>query len=332
MLRWPSHAWRITFLTSALSVVEAVRGGVRQAALKSAAPGHHAPKRLGPMLPASAPEFRHRRDNPPAHSLAARLAVRERERADDACFAVNRLIAIADDAFSGVPVFDAAIGHFVSIHQADPIAMIRRGAAAVRCAGVVAFHELVSRTHAADRPSRRAGRTMRELRIPCPGAACRRRCAAGRLSSGLPMPYLIWDSVAGCPASPVSRWLALTYRCMLPHILRLGLTLADTGDPTPLLTGWLRRRVPRERRSLHRPRPVPGRYGDEGPSATATPYPGRTAATFLTGTGGLRLRGELALVRRAHSTEASRCIRPRADGGVAGVPASFVALWRSLTA
>jgi hypothetical protein len=33
----------------------------------------------------------------------------------------------------------------------------------------------------------------------------------------LATPHLIWESIAGGPASPVWRWLALTYRCMLRH-------------------------------------------------------------------------------------------------------------------
>lgn len=50
----------------------------------------------------------------------------------------------------------------------------------------------------------------------------------------MPTPHLIWESVAGGPDSPLWQWLALTYRCMLPHIERLCVALADTGDPATL--------------------------------------------------------------------------------------------------
>jgi hypothetical protein len=50
--------------------------------------------------------------------------------------------------------------------------------------------------------------------------------------AGLLTPHLIWESIAGGPASPVWRWLAMSYRCMLPHMARLGLPPADTGDDT----------------------------------------------------------------------------------------------------
>jgi hypothetical protein len=52
--------------------------------------------------------------------------------------------------------------------------------------------------------------------------------------AGLPTPHMIWESIAGGPASPVWRWLAMSYGCMLPHMARLGLRPADTGDPDTL--------------------------------------------------------------------------------------------------
>src|SRR5262245_54373529 len=77
---------------------------------------------------------------------------------------------------------------------------------------------------------------MPELRIPCPVAACRCRRAAGRLLRGGRLADAPPDLGIDCrgPASPVWRWLALTYRCMLPHMVRLGLTLTDKGDPDTL--------------------------------------------------------------------------------------------------
>jgi hypothetical protein len=48
--------------------------------------------------------------------------------------------------------------------------------------------------------------------------------------AGLPTSYLIWESIAGGPTSPLWQSLALSYRVLLPHFERLGLTPADDGD------------------------------------------------------------------------------------------------------
>jgi SAM-dependent methyltransferase len=148
-------------------------------------------------------------------------------------------VVAADDAFPERPVFDAAIGRFVLIHQADPIAMIRRAAAAVRAAGVVAFHEPVIGVNAHTLPPVDLAVQSERCLISAfhallPHADVGARLVACFEEAGLPTPHLIWESIAGGPVSPVWRWLALTYRCMLPHMVRLGLTLADTGDPNTL--------------------------------------------------------------------------------------------------
>jgi hypothetical protein len=43
------------------------------------------------------------------------------------------------------------------------------------------------------------------------------------LEAGLSTPHLFCECVIGDSASLIARWLALTYRAMLPHIARLGL-------------------------------------------------------------------------------------------------------------
>jgi hypothetical protein len=49
--------------------------------------------------------------------------------------------------------------------------------------------------------------------------------------AGLPTPHLIWESIAGGPASPLWQWYSMAYRVLLPHILSLGSAPADNGDP-----------------------------------------------------------------------------------------------------
>jgi SAM-dependent methyltransferase len=148
-------------------------------------------------------------------------------------------VVAADDAFPECPVFDAAIGRFVLIHQADPIAMIRRAAAVVRPQGVVAFHEPVICVNAQTLPTVdlavQSERCLHSaLHALLPHADVGSRLVACFEEAGLPTPHLIWESIAGGPASPVWRWLALSYRSMLPHMVRLGLTLADKSDPDTL--------------------------------------------------------------------------------------------------
>lgn len=154
---------------------------------------------------------------------------------------IEALVATDDD----IPVtrpFDAAVGRYVLSHQRDPVAMIRRAAAAVRPAGVVAFHE-----RAGYPPNRfqsipsvalydQVAAAMNAAFVatqPSPDVAG--RLVACFMEAGLPSPHLFCECVVGDSTSPIARWLALTYRSMLPHIARLGLEPASVGDPETLI-------------------------------------------------------------------------------------------------
>src|SRR5262249_32942538 len=150
------------------------------------------------------------------------------------------LVATDDD----IPVdrpFDAALGRNVLPHQRDSVAMIRRAASSVRRGGVVAFQEF-----AAYQPNRfqalpsvllyeqvaSAMNAALVATIPSPDVAGRLvECFA---EAGLPSPRLICECLIGDSTSPIARWLALTYRSMLPHIVRLGLEPTSVGDPETL--------------------------------------------------------------------------------------------------
>src|SRR5215510_12318744 len=69
--------------------------------------------------------------------------------------------------------------------------------------------------------------------IPSPDVAG--RLVACFTEAGLPSPHLFCECVVGDPTSLIARWLALTYRAMLPHIVRLGLERASVGDPETLV-------------------------------------------------------------------------------------------------
>lgn len=149
-------------------------------------------------------------------------------------------VIASDETFPDRPAFDAVIGRYVLHHQSDPVAMIRRAAAAVRRGGIVGFHEPAGHI---------GGHTLpivdlyveleRSLNLVfCTAAA--HRDVAGRLiasfeEAGLPTPRLIWESIAGGHDSPLWRLLAMTYRSMLPQFAaNQRLAPADVGDPATL--------------------------------------------------------------------------------------------------
>ena len=136
--------------------------------------------------------------------------------------------------------FDAVLGRYILISQADPVAMIQRAAAAVRPGGIVAFHEPASEV---------CGRTFPTIELYA--AAERRLNAAFRIAlpnidagffgclpiigaAGLPAPHLIWESVAGGPESPLWRLFAMTYRSMFPSITWTEPALTEADYPDPL--------------------------------------------------------------------------------------------------
>src|SRR5262245_35549073 len=154
---------------------------------------------------------------------------------------IEALVATDDDIPVSRP-FDAAVGRYVLPHHRDPVAMIRRVAAAVRPGGVVAFHEFAgyppNRFQAMPRVAlydqvAAAMNASFDTAIPSPDVAG--RLAACFVEADLPSPHLFCECVIGDSTSPVARWLALTYRAMLPHIARLGLEPTSVGDPETLV-------------------------------------------------------------------------------------------------
>jgi ubiquinone/menaquinone biosynthesis C-methylase UbiE len=148
-------------------------------------------------------------------------------------------VVSSQDSFPELPDFDAAIGRYILHHQADPIAMIRRAVAAVRPAGIVAFQEPVICVNAHMLPTVDLYAISERCLISVFRAILPHADVGGRLfacfeDAGLSAPNLLWESIAGGPASPLWRLLAMTYRSMLPHMARLNLVPADVGDPDTL--------------------------------------------------------------------------------------------------
>jgi SAM-dependent methyltransferase len=172
----------------------------------------------------------------------ARAVETTRSRAEAAGHHNIEALVATDDVIPVATPFDAALGRNVLPHQRDPVTMIRRAASAVRPGGIVAFQEF-----AAYQPNRfqalpsvalydqvvSAMNAALVATIPSPDVAGRLvECFA---EAGLPSPRLICECVIGDSTSPIARWLALTYRSMLPHIVRLGLEPTSVGDPETLV-------------------------------------------------------------------------------------------------
>ena len=160
-------------------------------------------------------------------------------RAQAAGYRHIEFVVASDESFPIQTGFDAAVGRYILLSQADPVAMIQRAAAAVRRGGIVAFHEPASQVCGrtfpaidlyvtAERRLNAAFRaTLAHVDVGCRLFACFE-------AAGLPAPRLIWESIAGGPDSPLWRLFAMTYRSMFPHIARIVPQLAEADNPDPL--------------------------------------------------------------------------------------------------
>ena len=152
---------------------------------------------------------------------------------------IEALVATDDDI--RLPTVRCRGGPLCTSSSCDPAAMIRRAGAAVRPGGVVAFHEFAgyppNRFQAIPRVAlydqvAAAMNTAFDAALPSPDVAG--RLVASLCGAGLPS-TLFCECVIGDSTSLVARWLALTYRGMLPHIARLGLEPTSVGDPETLV-------------------------------------------------------------------------------------------------
>jgi SAM-dependent methyltransferase len=154
---------------------------------------------------------------------------------------VEAIVATEDDIPAKKP-FDAVFGRNFLPHQRDPVAVIRKAAAAVRPGGIVAFQEF-----AIYQPNRFqalpsvalydqiAAAMNAALAATIPSPDVTGRLVSCFAEAGLPSPHLFCECVIGDSTSLIARWLALTYRAMLAHITRLGLEPAGVGDPETLV-------------------------------------------------------------------------------------------------
>jgi ubiquinone/menaquinone biosynthesis C-methylase UbiE len=162
-----------------------------------------------------------------------------RARAQAAGFRRIDFVLASDESFPAQTRFDAAVGRYILVSQANPVAMIHRAASVVRRGGIVAFHEPASEVCGHTFPTmdlyvtaeRRLNAAFRAT-LPHIDAGCRlfAHFEAARLSA----PRLIWESIAGGPESPLWRLFAMTYRSMFPYIARIEPALTKADDPDSL--------------------------------------------------------------------------------------------------
>jgi SAM-dependent methyltransferase len=138
-------------------------------------------------------------------------------------------------AFSGIQPFDMVIGRYVLIHQADPVAFIRKAADLVRPGGVVAFHELCVRGQAVQSlPTVSLWQQAGEWIRTAFQAVAPHHDAGGRLiehfcRAGLPQPTVFCESPVGRGEdSPLVAWIADTLESFLPQLAKMRILTADT--------------------------------------------------------------------------------------------------------
>jgi 2-polyprenyl-3-methyl-5-hydroxy-6-metoxy-1,4-benzoquinol methylase len=160
-----------------------------------------------------------------------------RERARSAGLRHLAFEAVSVEAFSDPEPFDAVIGRYVLIHQADPAAFLRAAASRVRPGGFVAFHDLCVRGPVVQSLPRvslwqQAGEWI-QMAFQ---AVSPHHDAGGRLiehfsRAGLPQPTLFCESLAaGGADSPLIPWIASTLESVLPQLARMLILTADTID------------------------------------------------------------------------------------------------------
>ena len=150
------------------------------------------------------------------------------------------IVADGDDALPTKTPFDAVIGRFVLIHQADPVAMIRRAAAVVRSKGVVAFLEPAVHIDGSSVPElellRAAAGSIKRFMmavLPSPDVAGRMTTCfidAGDFGAERPLESVV-------PGSKGEMWLRsfiVGYKNFLPLMQRLGVVDPRVGDPETL--------------------------------------------------------------------------------------------------
>ena len=170
---------------------------------------------------------------------APRAVETARRRAEEAGL-LHVEFVVGDDAhLSNHAPFDAAIGRCVLVHQPDPVATVRRTAAAVRFGGIVAFMEPATHISGQMMPEVEVMRAASESLTKFMRAALPSHDIAGRiipcfLDAGLPEPRVLWELIVPGSDRTYLRWFISTYTTFLPLMERFGTVDPAVGDPETL--------------------------------------------------------------------------------------------------
>jgi len=135
-------------------------------------------------------------------------------------------------------VFDAVIGRFVLMYQADPVATVRQLATRLRPGGIVAFHEIDFTYPPTVFPFTELSTQIQKWMIApgTPGAEMKMgsKLLKTYLDAGLPTPQLMVEAAAGGgPDWPGYELLVETFRSLMPALQKFtGLNPKDVEIDT----------------------------------------------------------------------------------------------------
>lgn len=147
--------------------------------------------------------------------------------------------AVTVEEFAGGTAFDAVVGRYVLVHQADPAAFLKAATRNLRAGGILAFHELdFTRSDPVSEPEVPVwDQTVTWLKRAM-AAVITHADAGSRLGShfadaGLPEPEVRSEFLTGSgPDSPQYRYAVDTVRTLLPVLARVGVSPDEIGVET----------------------------------------------------------------------------------------------------
>jgi ubiquinone/menaquinone biosynthesis C-methylase UbiE len=143
------------------------------------------------------------------------------------------------EEFTGSGSFDAVVGRYILVHQADPAACLKAAARNLRPGGVTAFHELeFTQIGPFSAPEVAVWDLTitwlkRAMTAAVTHADAGRRLLGYFAEAGLPEPQIQGEfMVGGGTHSPLYRYCAETARTLLPVLARIGVPAGDIGIET----------------------------------------------------------------------------------------------------
>ncbi|MGY4495111.1 class I SAM-dependent methyltransferase [Pseudomonas sp. TE3610] len=137
--------------------------------------------------------------------------------------------ACAIEAYASAEGFDAVIGRYIMLHQADPLAFLHKAASLARPGGVLGLHEIaIEAPMLESHPVVPLWQQVGTWLFDALNAGARSPSAAGSMlghfdDAGLPPPEQFCERPIGGGADALFyRWAAEAVRTLMPHLIRLG--------------------------------------------------------------------------------------------------------------